>query len=493
MSCTISRSLASVFIIGSVLCVCSCAVPLAPGYRILKESREIHFVPGQNPELRIHVGYTLVNSGNSDLNFVDAVFPDEEAFGRENLRVEVDGRQAALESLPPEYQQDEPSALRIAFDPIWKRKQKRDLTIEYAFREPKSPGAQITLGEDNFHLGSRGWFPRLQPPKHFLAPYPRRPERSIYTVRVPVGFMVLARGVPKGRKKEGGEIECRFELRKGDLAPYVVAGRYVTWPLNPDLHTPIFWTLGPMKQVPGPAAAQIMAAWQALEKDFGPLGGKMRVPHIVEAPELRWHFSGEEGPAAVAFPEGALVNHAALALGTGSDRFLEVVSHALAHDWFGDEMYPSPDAALGIAEGLPEYATIVVDEERDGLTARRQRVIEYLRRYDEARKHAIEKPLSITTMHDPIAQRRIALAKAPLLFVALEDACGATSVRSGLRELVSLLRGREVDYNDLRAELEQSTGKKLGELFRIWLNRKGIPDEFRNRYQPGASNQQALK
>jgi hypothetical protein len=490
---TISRSLATALTLAIVLCACSCAVPLAPGYRILKESREVHFVPGQTPELRIHVDYKLVNSGNSDLKFVDAIFPEEEAFGRKNLRVEVDGREASLESLPPEYQQDEPNALRIALDPTWKRKQTRNLTIEYSFSEPRSPGTRITLGDDNFHLGSRGWFPQLQPPKHLLAPYPRRPDRSVYSVRVPAGFVVLGRGTAKGQRKDGGEIEYRFELRKGDLAPYVVAGRYVAWPAKPDSHTPIFWTLRPLKEDPGPAAEQIMAAWKALEKDFGPLGKNTRVPHIVEAPELRWHFAGEEGPAAAAFPEGALVNSAAFALGTGSERFLEIATHALAHDWFGDEMYPSADAALGMGEGLPEYATIVVDEERNGAAARRQRVIEYVRRYDEARKYATETPLGITTLHDPVAQRRIALAKAPLFFVALEDACGAAPVRSGLAHLVSLLRGQEVDYNDLRAALEQSTGKKLGELFRVWLNHKGIPGDFRNRYQPGASAEEALK
>jgi aminopeptidase N len=87
-------------------------------------------------------------------------------------------------------------------------------------------------------------------------------------------------------------------------------------------------------------------------------------------------------------------------------------------------------------------------------------------------------------MGDPLAQRRIALAKAALFYVALEDTCGEAPMRSGLAHLVSLLRGQEVDYNDLRAALEQSTDRKLGELFRVWLNRKGIPDDFRNRYQP---------
>jgi hypothetical protein len=178
-----------------------------------------------------------------------------------------------------------------------------------------------------------------------------------------------------------------------------------------------------------------------------------------------------------------LVNPAALALGINSDRFREITAHTLAHNWFGDEMYPSPDAALGMGEGLPEYATIVIDEALNGASARRDRIMKYLREYDEARKSAEEKPLGVTILNDAAEQRRIALAKAPLFFVALEDACGEAPMRSGLRQTLTLLRGQEASYDSLLSALEQSSGKNLGELFRIWLNGKGIPADFRDRYQ----------
>ena len=80
-------------------------------------------------------------------------------------------------------------------------------------------------------------------------------------------------------------------------------------------------------------------------------------------------------------------------------------------------------------------------------------------------------------------QRRIALAKAPLFFIALEDAYGEAPVRAGLNRLVTLLRGREVGYDDLRAALEESIAKNLAEPFRIWLYGKGIPKDFRGRYE----------
>jgi hypothetical protein len=468
------------------LCAFSCDVPIVPGYQIVRESREVHFVPTGSPTLHITGRFKLQNTGNSDLSFIDVTLPEENAFGRRNVRMELDGRGIAAENLPAEYQQDNPNAVRIPFNPPLQRKKSLDLVIEYDLMAPQDAGSRITLGEDEFHLGPRGWFPVLRPPKHAFSPFPKRPKVTPCAVRVPSNFLVLARGTPKGRKQEGGETEYRFALLQGDLPPYVVAGNYVESSAQRAPDSATFWTLKPLPSDPMDAAMQIAQAWDILEKDFGPLDRNMRAPHVVESPELRGHTSEDEpgpGPAAAAFPGGVLVNPAALALGIDSDQFLQMVTHSLAHDWFGDEMYPAPDAALGLGEGLPEYATIVIDEARNGAAARRERIQKYLREYDEARKSADEKALGITMLTDAPGQRRIALAKAALFFAALEDACGAEAMRNGLKQMVDLLRGQEASYDSLRSALEEASGKNLAELFRVWLNQKGIPQDFRERYQ----------
>jgi len=473
-----------------LLCGYSCAVPLAPGYRILTQSSEIRYAAGSTPELQIHSQYKLQNIGNSDLTFLDADFPEEKAFGRQGLRIQIDGRAVTPATLPGDYEISQPNALRIPLESPWVRKQIRNLSIDYALASPENSGSRITLGENAFHLGSRGWFPELLPPKHLFAPNPKSPNPVSYTIRVPADFFVLARGTPKGQKKDGAETAYRFVLSKDDLPPFVVAGRYSAAPADRRAHSPAFWTLQPLKDDPAPAIAQIAAAWSTLETDFGPLDKNISAPHIVESPELRAHVSGEDGAAAAAFPGGAIVNPAALALGVNSSEFLDIVAHALAHNWFGDELRPNSDASIGIGEGLPEYATIVIDEARNGAAGRRRRVLDYLRRYDEARTHANETPLGVTMLTDPIGPRRIALAKAPLFFVALEDACGPGDVRKGLAHVVALLRGQEVDYDGLRSALEQSTNRNLGKMFRLWLNEKGIPQDFRDRYPLGPAGEE---
>src|ERR1700756_2231401 len=83
-----------------MICSAACTVPLAPGYAISKESREIQFVSGAAPELKIRGQFTLVNSGASKLNFIDVVVPVEKAFGMNDLRVEVNGHEVTAVPLP---------------------------------------------------------------------------------------------------------------------------------------------------------------------------------------------------------------------------------------------------------------------------------------------------------------------------------------------------------------------------------------------------------
>ena len=463
----------------------ACAVPIAPGYKVVNERREIHFISGSSVRLEIHSRYTVLNSGATDLPFIDLNFPDQKVFGVGNLLAELDGHETILSHLPPEYRQDNPDTLRIGFDSPWARRQTHQLDIEYSLSSPQDSGSHITVADNAFHLSSRGWEVFPQAPRHLLAPFPERPDKMIYSIRVPSTFLLLARGRMASRKGVGTETEYRFQLRKDDLSPYVVAGRYVETPFHPIGHSVIFWTLHSLAADPGPTPERIARAWDTLQSDFGPLDPNIRAIHVVESPTLRSHAGDQSGPAVASFPGGALVNEQTLALGISTDAFDERVSHALAHNWFGDQMYPTGAAGLAMSEGLPEYATIVIEEATNGPEARRRRIRDYLARYDEAIHQTKEKPLGVTMPTDSAQERAVALAKAPLMYAALEDTCGEAPVRNGLKRLVTLLRGQEVGFDDMRSAIEAACQKDLGEFFRTWLYGKGLPPDFRSRYQPG--------
>jgi hypothetical protein len=486
----VSSLLAGIAAVISLVCAASCSVPLAPGFRIAKETREIHFVAGEPPTVAIHEDLTLVNSGNSSLNFIDVRLPSEKSTGRGDLHVKVDGREVFPVQLPAAEQEAEPDVVRIALEAPWNRKKKRELSFDYTLRSPADSRMDITVEPASFHLGVRGWAPQLQPPKHFLAPSPSLPERMSYRIQVPADFAILAGGARKGQKNYGQEIEYRFQLGREDLGAFVVAGHYERWPSKNERDSVQFWTTQSLNKNPEKAEQQIAVVWKTLTNDFGVFDKRIHAPIVVESAAVRDRIGGNGGPAAESFPGGALVNPAAFALGVDSDRLVQIVSEALARNWFDEEVEPSEEAALGMGEGLPEYASIVTDEARNGPLARRQRIYEYLRRYDAAVKYAAETPLAATTMDSPLPQRRIALAKAPLFYIELEDACGEAPVRAGLAHMLTSLRGQEVDYKVLRSALEESTGRELGKLFREWLNQKGIPKNFRARYRYGEGSQE---
>lgn len=471
-----------------VICNSGCSVPLAPGYTIVKESREVRFVSAQPSHLEISIRYSLQNSGTSALEFIDVILPDEKAFGLRNVRVEMNGHAITPEKLPEQYPPGSPDAFRLKLD-SWGQKERRDLLIAYDFVSPQDSGAQITLGDSDFHLGSSGWSPELQAPKRILALVPKRPDRTMVTIRVPANFVVLSRGSAAGRKQNGGDVLYRFQLRKGDLDPYVVAGRYAESSSPRQSAAVVFWTHEPLKDDSSSVASSIGNAWGSLQTNFGALDKNIRNVHLVETSDLRVAADGDGGPATAPFPGGVLLSANALKSGALNDSFVESVTRALAANWFGEKVHFSGDEAVGMGLGLPEYATIVVAEARDGDAARRARVIRLLQDYDEARKHGPEKPLGSTRLSDSPEQRRAATDKAALFYIALEDSCGEAQVRQGLRDLAELLKGQEAAYHDLRAGLEYATKKNLEETFHTWLRGKGIPEDFRVRYEPAHQTQ----
>ena len=468
----------------------SCAVPLAPQYQIAKQTFEIRFVSGASPEIKIHNVYTLQNTGTADLDFIDVVFPAVKFYGRTNLSVLSGGHALTPVDLPLEYQQDSPGALRLQFESRWPQREKRDLIVDYSFSRPSAGGQGFALGPQTFHLGTRGWLPIFLPPNHILAATPGRPDKLSYIVRVPSDFTVLARGSVASRKQDGGDAIYRFDLDKRDLGPYVVAGRYASSNQNEKSSGAVFWTLKGLPPNPSSQPDRFAVAWAALQKNFGETDKRGTVPYIVEAPSLEPDSSLPGDAAFAAFPGGVLINSAALGLGANNEIFTERVERGLARTWFDDALQPAPFAAIAIGDGLPTYATIVIDEAAGGAAARRKRIVELLNSYDDARGKlkTAEKSVVATLPTDSTEQRHIAEAKAPLLFAALEDSAGAAPVRAGLAQAIQLLRGKEVSVNDVRAAVEYTTGKNLAEPFRVWLYNPGIPSDFRARYAQAAEN-----
>jgi len=471
-------------------------VPLAPGYDIQRESLEVRYAGGAPPRLTIRATYQLRNVGNSELTSIETTLPKEDVFGRQNLRVLIDNRAVAVQPVAKEKEDedaDRPKQLwSIPFDPPWPRKQKRSLLIEYDLA-PAPPGvAAIAVNDGSFHLRPFGWFPVLQTPEKLFAHDVVRPNPTPVSIVVPQGYFAIATGDLVRVRPQGVEVEYQFLLRKFDLDPFVVAGRYSEQEVRAKDGTIIFWTFAPLPpDAAKQAGARLASAWKAYEATFGPAGNKMQPvsPHIVETlAQIPAHFAQEGGPAGRAFLGGALLNRPAFILGVTSEEFLSLAERELAQSWIGEQVILQPHAELVMGLGFAEYAPIVAAEARGGAAARRAAIQTRLRAYDDARANTVEKPIATITRQDSWELRQLAYSKGALFFAALEDRCGEAPARQAIAHLVRVLRGETGGFSELRSAFEEQTGQNLADFFRTWLNQTGIPVDFRARYEEGNGN-----
>ena len=244
-----------------------------------------------------------------------------------------------------------------------------------------------------------------------------------------------------------------------------------------------FWTFRPLDaQQARTAAARLSSSARALTDFFGPASKEKTIPHIAEAVgELPSEFGDGHDPGGASFPNGVLLDSHAFAQGLSDEAVLEFAEFELAQTWFGWRVRPLPEAQILMGRGVGLFGLVIAAEAR-GQDQRRRMIGTLLDRYDEARsisadKRVLEPPSEYTN-----AERNSTGYKAALFFVALEDLCGHDNLRAAFRSIVKARANDDVGYEELRSAAEFASRRDLAEMFRVWLIRPGIPDDFRARY-----------
>ena len=461
-----------------------CAVPLAPGYQVEKESLTARFVPGTPPRLAIRADYQLKNVGTTPLDFVEVAVPSKKSFGRSNLRILVANREITAqakqngdsESAPGESASAE-SLWRIPLAPALRKKQKINVSLQYdlAASAPSDPRTFAT--ENMFYLNDSGWFPEFEEPKALFAEDITRPNPTDLTVVVPPNFLVTASGQPHGKKNRAAETERHFRIATGDFDPYVFAGAYQQQKISATGSNVVIWTFKPIPAAQAQqVAAQIAAAANFYSRNFGPLPKSASTIYYADFPPDAGQQMKIVDSGVPALPPTVL--------DTASENISARM--ALAHTWFVHVIVPNPEAWL-LAQGFDFYASAASSANK--IPAQNADVSSLLSDYDAHRSQAVEKPLASLTPHDPQAQRQLGFDKMRLFFFALRDRCGRENLIHAMHHMVYALRGQQYGYSDFRAALEQECHQNLEEFFRAWLTQKGIPADFRARYESPGSKQ----
>lgn len=456
-------------------------MPLAPGYQVEKEALTVRFVAGAPPHLAIRADYQLKNVGTTPLNFVEVTVPGGNAFGRANLRILV-----ASHEVTPQAEQstdsDEPAASlwRIPLAPALRKKQKLNVSLEYDLAAATPTDPRIFAAENMFYLNGSGWFPEFQEPKALFAEDITRPNPTDLTIVTPANFLVTASGQAHGEKKLRAETEHHFRISKDDLDPYVLGGQYNEQRVSTANGTVAVWTFKPIPAAQAQqTAAQIAAAANLYSQNFGPLPKSMKAVYDVELPQSTRDLISTEAallPGIVFEPANP----------PGRPRKTSLGSFAVGNTWFGHIIRANPEA-WALAQGLDFYASMVSSATKN--QANNASVASILSDYDAHHSQAVEKSLVSLTPNDPKEQLALGGDKMQLFFFALEDKCGRENLIHAMHHMVYALRGQQYGYNDFRAALEQECHQNLAGFFRTWLTQKGIPADFRARYENASAPQ----
>ena len=183
-------------------------------------------------------------------------------------------------------------------------------------------------------------------------------------------------------------------------------------------------------------------------------------------------FGGMENAGAIFFAEQRL----------GRPGSIEgTVSHEIAHQWFGDDVTPIDWQHLWLSEGFATYFGIQFFEYADGADRFRQRLRESRERY-LSRTEWLSRPI-VTEVPEDLFQllNPNNYAKGGWVLHMLRDVVGDEAFWKGIRQYVTLYRGRNASTDEFRQVMEMAGGQPLNWFFKQWVYEGGIPD-LRIRY-----------
>ncbi len=177
-------------------------------------------------------------------------------------------------------------------------------------------------------------------------------------------------------------------------------------------------------------------------------------------------FGGMENAGAIFYSEGSV---------TGTRKSESLLTHEIAHQWFGDMATEAGWSHLWLSEGFATYMTNLYFEHKYG-----QDTAQKMRRQDRAQVIAFNK-----TQHRPVVDTTVtnymellnanSYQKGSWVLHMLRKQLGDSTFWKGIRTYYSRFSGKNASTGDLRQVMEEVSGQDLNLFFTQWLYRPGLP------------------
>jgi aminopeptidase N len=178
-------------------------------------------------------------------------------------------------------------------------------------------------------------------------------------------------------------------------------------------------------------------------------------------------FGGMENAGAIFYAEDNSI--------TGARKSESLIAHEIAHQWFGDMATEADWSHLWLSEGFATYMAILyfeykygADTARSMLTKNRDQVIAFARK-----KPRPVVDSSVTNYMDLLNAN--SYQKGGWVLHMLRHQLGDSAFWKGIRTYYNRFAGKNAVTNDLRAAMEEASGKDLKQFFYQWLLVAGHP------------------
>ncbi len=452
---------------------------------------------------RIHMRVTdaLENVGIGALPYLDVDLPTGSQFDVSNLSFRIDGREVEATRVGG----DPAAPIRVRFGGPWKPAEKRTVVVEYDLGAKPDSSGEVGASAEGFYIVNPGAFPAWQPPLALFVSSDLRARQESLEFALPAGFRALAPGRDQ-RNARSDSGKYQFQVLDTDFPTFVIAGKYQENVVATQTRRVIFWTFQPLGPGVAQAAAERLASTVAeYGRLFGPeKGGRhpaMSPIYVAEAstmlPPANAVVDGNAAAtppifSALSFPDGALLDRRALALGIASEPVLELAEYELAQTWFGWRIDVRPEAEPLLHDGIAQFAVLEAAGAREGESARREIIARLIAAFDRNRANIPTDTVPGTKGDAPIvpklagtpAGRAANANKSALFLVALSDLVGKQNFDKAVHRLAQDLADQFVSDADLRSALETVSGRNLDAMFRQWLSPSDLPPDFRAHYGP---------
>ena len=363
----------------------------------------------------------------------------------------------------------------ITFDPPIAPNEKARFTIAYRAQRPRHglffveptpdyPDKIRHAWTQSQDENARYWFPCLD--------YPHEKQTTSTTVLVKKGLFALANGALTKREDEGEHTLFTYEqhVAHSTYLTTLVVGPFVEREQRGGAQ-PVYYYVLPGREADGERAfGKTPQMIDVFEKAIGTKYPYERYSQIAVSDFI---FGGMENTSATTQTDRTLHDERAH-LDFSSD---PLVSHELAHQWFGDLLTCRDWSHAWLNEGFATYFEAVFRESDLGYDEYLYDVLGFVERYIDEDGSRYRRPIVYNNYRDPIELfDRHLYEKGGAVLHMLKGELGEKRFWRAIARYVKDNAGRNVETIDLIRAIEVSSGRNMRAFFDQWVFRSGHPE-----------------